>query len=81
MSKELTKQPNNPVESMGWLGMDDAPRDGTLLLGYDREGDYWLIKFNQYDHVWMEEDLLVYPMGWQPLPSVPNRGINGKFPC
>ncbi len=66
------------VNSIPWLGMNDAPTDGTLILGYDREGDYWLMKYSQIDHVWMEEDLLVYPLGWQPLPKIPNSRISGK---
>jgi hypothetical protein len=58
----------------GWQPIETAPRDGTCVIGLDTKDGvgrtHWSEKYNP--HCWADDDeLLVKPTHWMPLPAAP----------
>lgn len=67
---------------MNWHPIEKAPKDGTVILGYDN-GVIAAIRFvppiyggrpcwELSDLSWPNESMSAYPTHWMPLPEPPN---------
>ena len=63
---------------MEWQPMETAPKDGTIVLGYDRKAKKWNVKFMTYHTTmtggyWRNEVVtgVFNPTHWMPLPEPP----------
>lgn len=64
--------------AMQWQPMETAPKDGTIVLGYDRKAKKWNVKFMTYHTTmtggyWRNEVVtgVFNPTHWMPLPKPP----------
>ena len=90
MSDEAKEKPGASVASMGWLGIESAPKDGRMILVCLPSQMNLVVRarYNTIHGFWNtdceNEDAISRPTFfhegdlWHEIPNPPNRAIDGK---
>lgn len=69
---------------MEWQTIDTAPRDGTIILGYEigvvAQTEFKHGEWSLSGYCWNDHSQYFYPSHWMPLPTLPSQAATSESP-